>query len=132
VDKNEEKKEKKLIVEINAPGKGFEFDKPTREEILDDGHKIIICFTGTKKLKDYPDFEPCSSNMDSGNFRIDIVLDYNQFRFKDNAPVEKKKLKGVVRFIYPLIYDDEANALSEMKAVNIEFSKNEKNKEKKK
>ena len=131
VDKNEEKKEKKLIVEINAPGKGFEFDKPTREEILDDGHKIIICFTGTKKLKDYPDFEPCSSNMDSGNFRIDIVLDYNQFRFKDNAPVEKKKLKGVVRFIYPLIYDDEANAPSEMKAVNIEFSKNEKNKEKK-
>ena len=69
--------------------------------------------------------------MDSGNFRIDIVLDYNQFRFKDNAPVEKKKLKGVVRFIYPLIYDDEANAPSEMKAVNIEFSKNEKNKEKK-
>ena len=130
VDKNEEKKEKKLIVEINAPGKGFEFDKPTREEILDDGHKIIICFTGTKKLKDYPDFEPCSSNMDSGNFRIDIVLDYNQFRFKDNAPVEKKKLKGVVRFIYPLIYD-EANSPSEMKAVHIEFSKNEKNKEKK-
>lgn len=131
VDKNEEKKEKKLIVEINTPGKGFEFDKPTREEILDDGHKIIICFTGTKKLKEYPDFELCQSNMDSGNFRIDIVLDYNQFRFKDNAPVEKKKLKGVVRFIYPLVYDDEANASSEMKAVNIEFSKNEKNKEKK-
>ena len=118
VEKNEEKKEKKFIVEINAPGKGFEFDKPTREEILDDGHKIIICITGTKKLKEYEDFEEVSSNMDSGNFRIDIVLDYNQFRFKDNAPVEKKKLKGVVRFIYPLIYDDEANALSEMKAVN--------------
>ena len=72
--------------------------------------------------------------MDSGNFRIDIVLDSNKYKFKSGSQVRKKKGKGIVKFIYTLLNDDNnPNNNSEMKALNFEFSKKEKsslNKEK--
>ncbi len=123
-------KKKKLIVEINTPGKGFEFDQPKREEIFNEGHKIVLSFTGNKKLKEYNDFESGLSNIDSGNFRIDVYLDYDLYPLQEGAPVSKVKLKGVTRFIY-LLNDYNPNN-NEVKDVDIIFSKNEKKKNEKK
>ena len=129
VEENKEKTEKKLYIDINAPGEGFKFDKPKREEILEGNPKTIIRFTGTKTLKEFDEWEKSLSKIDSGDFRIDIVLDYNKYRFKKNEQVIQKNLKGIVRFIYTLMTDEEIKNNSEMKPVNL--SNNSKIKEKK-
>ena len=131
VEDDEEKKEKMLIIDINAPGTGFEFDKLKKEETLEEGHKMILYFTGTKKLREYNDCELISSTMDSGNFRIDIILDCNKYKFKENSSFKTKKFKGLVRYFCPLIYDYTDNSATEMKAVTIDFSKKEKIKKEK-
>ena len=118
-----------LIVEIIAPGKGiFKFDTP-RREILSEGHKTILTFTGTKTLKEHKDFELGGGNMDSGSFRIDIYLDCDKINLKENATITKKNLIGVVRYIYPLT--DESDLNKEMKEVGVDFSDNKKEKEQK-
>ena len=127
-DKDTQKR--KLIVEINTPGRGFEFDQPKREEIFNDGHKIVLSFTGNKKLKEYNDFELGLSNIDSGNFRIDVYLDYDLYPLKEGAQVSKNKLKGATRFTF-LLNDNNPNN-NEMKDVEIIFSKSEKKEKEKK
>ena len=122
-------KDANLIVEIIAPGKGiFEFDTP-RREILSEGHKTILTFTGTKTLKKHKDFELGGGNMDSGSFRIDIYLDCDTIHLKENATITKKNLKGVVRYIYPLT--DKSDLKKEMKEIEFNFSNNKKEKEQK-
>ena len=129
VEENKEKKEKKLMIDINAPGKElFKFDNPKTEEIFEEGHKIKISFTGSKELKNYNEPELSFSNMNSGNFRIDILLDCNECRLKEGEKVIRKKLKGVVRFIFALMTNEDFKDITEMKAINV--SKNEKIKEK--
>ena len=81
-------------------------------------------------LKEYNDFESGLSNIDSGNFRIDVYLDYDLYPLQEGAPVSKVKLKGVTRFIY-LLNDYNPNN-NEVKDVDIIFSKNEKKKNEKK
>ena len=50
IDKDKDKEnEEKFIIEINTCGQGFTFDNIKREEITEDGHKIIISITGKKK-----------------------------------------------------------------------------------
>ena len=136
IEKDEEKKEKKFIVEINLcgiQGEDFELDVPKRDEITEDGHKIILSFTGRKKLKEYKGLELIKnfSNIESGDFRIDIVLDYHKYKFKEKIKIEKKKGKGIVKFIYPLVFED-VMPESQMKDLTIEHKKiKEKDKEKK-
>lgn len=134
-ENNNNEEEKKLVVEINLCGNDYTVNTPKREETTEEGHKTIISITGTKNLKKYNNIEILDgSNMDSGNFRIDIVLDSNKYKFKSGSQVRKKKGKGIVKFIYTLLNDDNnPNNNSEMKALNFEFSKKEKsslNKEK--
>ena len=117
VEEDKENKTKKLIIDISAPGNGFVFDKAKKEEISEDGHKIKISFTGTKKLREYNECEEIFSNMDSGNFRIDIVLDYNKYRIKELNEARKKNIKGIMRFTLPLIPDEELKADVKMKVV---------------
>ena len=106
---DEETKEKKLIIDINAPGNGFKFDPPKREEIFEEGHKIILSFTGTRELNDYNDIEIVDSNVGSGNFRIDIYLDCDKIHLKENENPHKKKLKGVMRYTYSLVEEQNLN-----------------------
>lgn len=127
---DKETQKRKLIIEINTPGRGFELDQPKREEVFNDGHKIVLSFIGNKKLKEYNDFELGLSNMDSGNFRIDVYLDYDLYPLKEGTQVSKVKLKGVTRFIY-LLNDMNQNN-KELKDVDIIFSKDEKKKKEKK
>ena len=68
------------------------------------------------------------STMDSGNFRIDIVLDGNKFKFK-NANVVKKKGKGIIKFIYQLLNKEE---ITQAETKEINFKEKEKPKDKKK
>lgn len=129
-ENNNNEKEKKLVIEINLCGKSYEINAPKREEIPDEGNKTIISITGTKKLKEYKNIEVLEgSTMDSGNFRIDIILDSNKYKFKPDSKVKKEKKKGVVRFIYTLLNDDNEDG-SEMKALNFDFSKKEKSQKK--
>ena len=118
--------EKKFVVEINLCGTDlFVLDKPKREEIVDEGHKTIISFTGTKKLREYKNLKlQESSTMDSGNFRIEIVLDMDKYKFKQGAKVSKKKDKGIIRYIYTL--EDNNNNNSEMKVLNFEIKEKHK------
>ncbi len=120
-EKSKNENEKKFVIEINLCGTDlFVLDKPKREEIVDEGHKTIISFTGTKKLREYKNLQlQESSTMDSGNFRIDIVLDMNKYKFKQGAKVSKKKDKGIIRYIYTL--EDNNNNNSEMKVLNFEI-----------
>ena len=117
VEEDKESKKKKLIIDISAPGNGFVFDKAKKEEISEDGHKIKISFTGTKKLREYNEYEEIFSNMDSGNFRIDVVLDYNKYRVKELNEARKRNIKGIMRFTLPLISDEELKADAKMKVV---------------
>ena len=130
IDKDKDKEnEEKFIIEINTCGQGFTFDNIKREEITEDGNKIIISITGKKKLKEYNIIETISSStMDSGNFRIDIVLDGNKFKFK-NANVIKKKGKGIIKFIYQLLNKEE---ITQAETKEINFKEKEKPKDKKK
>ena len=124
-DENNNEKEKKFVVEINLCGKDYKVNNPKREEFLDQGHKTAITITGTKKPKDYKNIDEVleCSTMDSGNFRIDIVLDNNKYKFKPGAQIKKEKKKGVLRFIYTLLNDDNADDNSDMKA--LDFTKKE-------
>ena len=132
IDKDKDKEnEEKFIIEINTCGQGFTFDNIKREEITEDGHKIIISITGKKKLKEYNIIETISSStMDSGNFRIDIVLDGKKFKFK-NTKVVKKKGKGITKFCYSLLNKDEINK-NETKEINFKEIKKPKEKPKEK
>ena len=65
--------------------------------------------------------------MESGNFRIDIVLDNNKYNIKSVSEVKKEKKKGIRRFIYTLLTDNNnINNNLEMKALNFNISKKEK------
>ena len=130
IEKDEKtNKDINLIVEIIAPGEGiFEFDTP-RREILSEGHKTILTFTGTKTLKKHKDFELGGGNMDSGSFRIDIYLDCDEIHLKENATITKQNLRGAVRYIYPLT--DKSDLNNEMKEIEFNFSNNKKEKEQK-
>ena len=65
--------------------------------------------------------------MESGNFRIDIVLDNNKYNIKSVSEVKKEKKKGIRRFIYTLLTDNNnTNNNLEMKALNFNISKKEK------
>ena len=121
---DENTKEKKLIIDINAPGNGFKFDPPKREEIFEEGHKIILSFTGTRELNDYNDIEIVDSNVGSGNFKIDIYLDCDKIHLKENENPHKKKLKGVMRYTYSLV--EEQNLNNEMKDIKVVYDKNKK------
>ena len=116
--------EKKLVIEINLCGKEkelFTLDNPKREEINEEGHKTIISITGSKKVKEYKNFERLEcSTMDEGNFRIDIILDMNKYKFKPKTKVIKKKKKGLVRYIYTLLNDDDDKNNLEMKPLKFE------------
>ena len=65
--------------------------------------------------------------MESGNFRIDIVLDNNKYNIKSVSEVKKEKKKGIRRFIYTLLTDNNnINNNLEMKALNFNIYKKEK------
>ena len=129
-ENNKNEKEKKLVIEINLCGKDFEINAPKREEISEEGNKTLISITGTKKLKEYKNIEILEgSTMESGDFRIDILLDSNKYKFKPESKVKKEKKKGVVRLIYTLLNDKNKDG-SEMKALNFDFSKKEKSQKK--
>jgi len=118
-----------FVIEINACGQGFSFDNIKRDEITEESHKIIISIIGKKKLREYNIVETMGcSTMDSGNFRIDIVLDGNKFKFK-NANVIKKKGKGIIKFIYQLLNKEE---ITQAETKEINFKEKEKPKDKKK
>ena len=125
---NKEKKEKRLIIDINAPGEGFEFNKQYRENDTNDSNKIILSFTGNKKLIEYDDLEILESKMDSGDFRIDICLERDKAYPKDGQ-IKIKNLVGIVRYIYPLV--DESNKGQEKKPIKVDYSQKEKAKDKK-
>jgi len=128
---NEEEKEtgKKFVVEINLCGKekeNFEVNIPKREEITEDGQKTLIIITGTKRLREYKNMEILDDNtstMDSGNWKIHIVLDNSKYKIKQKAKVKKEKKKGVFRLIY-FLENKENNINSEMMALDINFSQN--------
>ena len=63
--------------------------------------------------------------MESGDFRIDILLDSNKYKFKPESKVKKEKKKGVVRLIYTLLNDKNKDG-SEMKALKFNSPKKEK------
>ena len=120
---NDEKKEKKFVVEINLCGKKGEYYKienPKRDEITEDGHKIILSFTGIKILKEYKNIEIIEncSNLDSGCFRIDIPLNYEKYKFNDNVKIEKKTSHGIVKFTYHMVYEENNN--EETKSLKVE------------
>jgi hypothetical protein len=131
VKENEEEKEKekgkKFVVEINLCGKekeNFEVNTPKREEITEDGQKTLIIITGTKKLREYKNMEVLDDNtstMDSGNWKIHIVLDNSKYKIKQNSKVKKEKKKGFFRLIY-FLENKENSANSEMMALNFNFS----------
>ena len=131
VKENEEEKEKekgkKFVVEINLCGKekeNFEVNTPKREEITEDGQKTLIIITGTKKLREYKNMEVLDDNtstMDSGNWKIHIVLDNSKYKIKQNSKVKKEKKKGVFRLIY-FLENKENSTNSEMMALNFNFS----------
>ena len=127
VDNNKEKKEKRLIIDINAPGEGFEFNKKYRENDTNDSNKIILSFTGNKKLIEYDDSEILESKMDSGDFRIDICLERDKTYPKDGQ-IKIKNLVGIVRYIYPLV--DDSNPEKEKKSIKVDYSQKEKEKAK--
>jgi hypothetical protein len=120
----EKEKEKKFVVEINLCGKekeNYEVNIPKREEISEEGQKTLIIISGTKKLKEYNNMEVIDDNtstMDSGNWKIHIVLDNNKYKIKQNTTVKKEKKKGIFRYIYTL-ENIEHNNNSEMKALNF-------------
>ena len=124
---NKEKKEKRLIIDINAPGEGFEFNKQYRENDTNDSNKIILSFTGNKKLIEYDDSEILESKMDSGDFRIDICLERDKAYPKDGQ-IKIKNLVGIVRYIYPLV--DDSNPEKEKKSIKVDYSQKEKEKAK--
>ena len=124
---NKEKKEKRLIIDINAPGEGFEFNKQYRENDTNDSNKIILSFTGNKKLIEYDDSEILESKMDSGDFRIDICLERDKTYPKDGQ-IKIKNLVGIVRYIYPLV--DDSNPEKEKKSIKVDYSQKEKEKAK--
>ena len=126
------KEEKLLVLEINLCGIGYEVNTPKREEITEQGHKNIITITGTKKLKEYKNIDVLEgSTMDSGNFRIDIVLDNNKYKFKPNCKVKKHDTKkGIYRFTYTLLNDDINDKNLEMKPLKIEAQEKQKKDEK--
>ena len=124
---NKEKKEKRLIIDINAPGEGFEFNKQYRENDTNDSNKIILSFTGNKKLIEYDDLEILESKMDSGDFRIDICLERDKAYPKDGQ-IKIKNLVGIVRYIYPLV--DDSNKEKEKKPIKVDYSQKEKAKAK--
>ena len=128
IEEGNNKKEKKLVIEINLCGNNYEINNPKRVENTEGSHKILIIITGSKKLKEYKNVEVLDDkNMDSGNFRIALALDYNKYKFKPNEKVKKEKRKGIVRFIYILLNDDDnINNNQELKSLNIVFTKKEK------
>ena len=128
-EKDEKTNETRLIIDINAPGNGFTFNNPKKYEVFSNGHKLILSFTGTKTLKEYDEFELGGGNMDSGNFRIDIYLDYDKYRINEEESRKKRK-KGVMRFSYSLVEVEKGK--KELKAVENKSSKKEKIKEKEK
>ena len=121
-------KEKILVIDINLCGRDYIVNTPKREEITEEGHKTVITITGTKKLREYKNIEVLDgSTMESGNFRIDIVLDNNKYNIKSVSEVKKEKKKGIRRFIYTLLTDNNnINNNLEMKALNFNISKKEK------
>ena len=123
-NEKENEKEKKLIIEINLYGKekeSFTLDNPKREEINEEGHKTVISITGSKKSREYQNFEKLEcSTIDEGNFRIDIILDMNKYKFKPKAKVIKKKKKGIVKYIYTLLNDDNDKNNIEMKPLKFD------------
>ena len=124
-DQSKNENEKLFVVEINLCGKNYKVNNPKREEIVDQGHKTIISITGSKQLKEYKNVETLEgSTMDSGNFRIDIVLDNDKYKFKPGIQVKKEKKKGILRFIYTLLNDNNSKENCEMKG--LDFSKKEK------
>ena len=123
-DEKENEKEKKFVIEINLCGKekeSFTLDNPKREEINEEGHKTVISITGSKKIREFKNFEKLEcSTIDEGNFRIDIILDMNKYKFKPKAKVIKKKKKGIVKYIYSLLNDDNDKNNFEMKPLNFD------------
>ena len=123
-DEKENEKEKKFVIEINLCGKekeSFTLDNPKREEINEEGHKTVISITGSKKIREYKNFEKLEcSTIDEGNFRIDIILDMNKYKFKPKAKVIKKKKNGIVKYIYSLLNDDNDKNNFEMKPLNFD------------
>ena len=125
LEEGNNKKEKKFIVDINLCG-NYDIKNPKRQEITEGVHKYIITFLGTKTLREYKNIEVLNDDMDSGNFRIDIVLDCNKYKFKPNEKVKKEKKKGIVRFIYTILNDDNnINNNSETKVEDFNFPKKE-------
>ena len=132
IDDDNKEKEKKLIIDITLCGKkeDITINNPKREDVTEEGNKTVISITGTKKLKERKNLELLGSNMDSGDFRIDIVLDNNKYKLS-KIPVKKEKMKGNIRFIYTLL-NDENNNNSEMKQLNFDSKKKQKEKPKEK
>jgi hypothetical protein len=122
-EESNDEKEKKFVIEINLCGKEkelFTINNPKREEFME-GRKTIISITGSKKLKEYKNFEKIEScTMEEGNFRIDIILDINKYKFKPNTKVIKKKKKGLIRYIYTVLNDDFVKKDNEMKPLNFD------------
>ena len=104
LDYSKDKKEQLFIIDINLCGESYNVNMPKREDIPEKDINIIT-ITGTKKLKEYNNIEVLEgSNMDSGNFRIDIIVDNNKYKFKPTCKVIKHDTKkGLYRFTYTLL-----------------------------
>jgi len=129
ISENENKKY--LYIDINLCGKNYKIEKPRREDSYEDGNKTIITIIGNKCLTEYKNFAALEgSTMDSGNFRIDIILENDKIKLKLEPP-KKQKLKGLNRLIYSLSDNDNNNDNdTKMKEVKVEFSKKTKDNKK--